>query len=95
MADINLNPRFSPIPGRQPERTAVDGAACEVDHRDVATLSGASSQPVILDRKTALIAAAGSSEAPADHVVEITDATFDDFIKNAKTPVFMEFWNPT
>ena len=39
---------------------------------------------------------ARTSPRPAkDHVVEVTDATFDDFLAKATTPVFMEFYNPT
>jgi len=40
--------------------------------------------------------AAGSREEPAaDHVTEVTDITFDDAIKNAETPVLVNFFNPT
>jgi hypothetical protein len=40
--------------------------------------------------------AVGSREEPAaDHVTEVTDITFDDALKNAETPVLVNFFNPT
>jgi hypothetical protein len=37
----------------------------------------------------------GKSDSPADHVIELTNATFGDFIQNATLPVVVDFHNPT
>jgi hypothetical protein len=71
-----------------------EGDACQVQP-DVAVLGGGGREPATLDWKAARVAAAAAHDAPADHVVELTDATLDDFLKNATTPVFLEFYNPT
>ncbi|GEM_PF-2263405 len=40
-------------------------------------------------------AVASEKEQGVDHVVEVTDAAFDDALNNSTTPVLVNFFNPT
>lgn len=40
-------------------------------------------------------AVTSEKEEGADHVIEVTDTTFDDALNNATTPVLVNFFNPT
>jgi len=86
--------KFSPAPpGTGP---AAKGEAMLSGPVDSLVLTGKSSPPGILEQKQAraLAQSPGAGQA-AGHVVEVTDATFESFIRNATLPVLVNFHNPT
>ena len=86
MTEIHFNPSPLPPPDRSGPRRGADQPTIPADPCESAMLSGSRGEAV---RETE------SRVPPEDHVFELTDATFDDFLKKQTTPVFIEFFNPT
>lgn len=93
--ELSGNLPLKPLPSGDRPSGPAEAVASPLPVTDQAILSGSFREPAMLDRKSVLAVAARSQDAPVDHVVDVTDATVDDFIKNAHTTVFLEFFNPT
>jgi hypothetical protein len=94
---LNLSP-FAGSPGNAAEQPTLDPKDCAIIAGDRGTAGEGLIKPGAFKGSTAAedVKAAGNrNEAPADHVVEVTDATFDDLMRNSSTPVFVDFHNPT
>jgi hypothetical protein len=90
-------PEYSAPAGGLP--TPPDESGCPFPIEDTAQISGGAgkNEQRLRDLRQSLMTrqVSDTGGAPQDHVLEVTDASFDTLLAESPYPVFVDFYSPT